>query len=914
MNRKSLYEIIIVVLIAVPLLLPSLFGDGSETYAVGDDGAPVPSIAISDIGKPGTRIAVLTGSELYTAVQENFPQATPVQFDTFADVFYALDAGKVEAALGFDTNISLVRQSYPGLAVVPEMVTEYCYGFGTQKNAAGARLMREMNAYFEDLVESGQFEALLDKWNASEGAQCMDEYTFSGEKGTLRIATLGTWSPMTFYAGDALTGVFVELMNGFCAESGYVPSFKSMPYASEIAGLNAGEYDVIADNIVRIPDRLESINITDPLFSNEVYAFVPAMVSEAAASGARGFFQSIAASFEKNFIRENRWKMMLSGLGVTLSLSALSGLFGTLLAALICWLNTRRGDLAGAFADLYIRVFHGVPIVVLLLVLNYLVFSGAYFPAFWVCVIGFSLDFAAYASEIFRSGIEAVPAGQTRAARALGFGGLRSFWKVVFPQALVHILPSYSGQLISTLKLTSVAGYISVMDLTRVSDIIRSRTYDAFPPLIVTTLIYFLLCALLTALLRKLERHITPGKRRTGKLEAMLEGWTPDGAAVMTSRESSGDGEKQDGSSTVFHIAHLKKSFGDVTPLRDVSCDIHKGDVIALIGESGTGKSTFLNLLNRLETPDSGEILFNGENTGDKGCDLNRLRRRVGMVFQTFNLFSHLTVVENVMLAQTELLKRNRQEAFDHSMLMLRRVGLAEKALSYASELSGGQQQRVAIARTMAMNPEVILFDEPTSALDPTTIGEVLSIMRNLAANGMTMIVVTHEMQFARDVSNRVFYMDEGVIYEEGTPEQVFEHPRRERTRQFIHHLKVLRIRIDSAEFDFAGAISQIEAFAHRHMLDQTTLRRMIVLTEELGVSILMRHCAPSPDIVITFEYSEQTGRIGMRTTFSGGDFDPLRQGDPVSAALIENAAEDWQLEAGTEASVVTCRLRLSHP
>ena len=223
---------------------------------------------------------------------------------------------------------------------------------------------------------------------------------------------------------------------------------------------------------------------------------------------------------------------MLSGMGVTLSLSVLSGLSGTLLAALICWLNTRRSELARAFAELYIRTFRGVPIVVLLLVLNYLVFKGTNFTAFWVCVVGFSLDFAAYASEILRSGIGAVPEGQTRAARALGFGALHCFWKVVFPQALSHILPAYIGQFISTVKLTSVAGYISVMDLTRVSDIIRSRTYDAFGPLVVTTLIYCLLCASLTALLRALERRIAPGGRRTERLKAMLKG-TATGSTLI---------------------------------------------------------------------------------------------------------------------------------------------------------------------------------------------------------------------------------------------------------------------------------------------------------------------------------------------------------------------------------------------
>lgn len=375
MQRKTLYEIIIAAAIAALLLLTGFIESGDGPRSAGDDGAPVPCMGFTEINRAGARITVLTGSELYTAAVERFPLATPVQYDTFADIFYALDSGKVDAALGFDTNIPLMRQSYPGLAVIPDVVAEYSYGFGTRKDAAGEKLQREMNAWFRGLVESGRFQALLDKWNGGNGEQRMGDYAFMGERGTLRIATLGTWSPMSFYAGDALTGVFVELMNGFCAANGYRPVFSAMPYASEIAGLNAGEYDVVADNIVRIPERLETINITDPLFSNEVFAFVPA-VSARSGSGKGGLLRSIATGFEKNFLRESRWRMMLSGMGVTLSLSVLSGLFGTLLAALICWLNTRRSALARAFAELYIRTFRGVPIVVLLLVLNYLVFKG----------------------------------------------------------------------------------------------------------------------------------------------------------------------------------------------------------------------------------------------------------------------------------------------------------------------------------------------------------------------------------------------------------------------------------------------------------------------------------------------------------------------------------------------------------
>lgn len=211
-------------------------------------------------------------------------------------------------------------------------------------------------------------------------------------------------------------------------------------------------------------------------------------------------------------------------------------------------------------------------------------------------------------------------------------------------------------------------------------------------------------------------------------------------------------------------IRHLKKEYPGVTPLKDVNVEISRGDVISVIGPSGTGKSTLIRCLNLLEQPTSGEIIIDGEVITDKSCDVSRVRRKMGMVFQQFNLFPHMTVIENIMTAPVDLLGKSRQDAYDKGMELLRKVGLADKALVYPGGLSGGQKQRVAIARALAMEPEIILFDEPTSALDPTMVGEVQSVIRDLARQGNTMIIVTHEMKFAREVCNRVFYMDEGGI------------------------------------------------------------------------------------------------------------------------------------------------------
>ena len=236
----------------------------------------------------------------------------------------------------------------------------------------------------------------------------------------------------------------------------------------------------------------------------------------------------------------------------------------------------------------------------------------------------------------------------------------------------------------------------------------------------------------------------------------------------------------------ILQVNHLSKSFGANVVLRDIDFTVSQGDVTTIIGASGSGKSTLLRCINLLETPTSGEILFHDRSVTGKGVKASAYRTKVGMVFQSFNLFDNMTVLENCMVGQTKVLRKNKEEARENAMKYLEKVGMAPYINARPRQLSGGQKQRVAIARALAMEPELLLFDEPTSALDPEMVGEVLSVMRDLAREGMTMIVVTHEMAFARDVSNHVVFMSEGVICEEGTPEAVFEHPQQVRTQEFL--------------------------------------------------------------------------------------------------------------------------------
>lgn len=237
---------------------------------------------------------------------------------------------------------------------------------------------------------------------------------------------------------------------------------------------------------------------------------------------------------------------------------------------------------------------------------------------------------------------------------------------------------------------------------------------------------------------------------------------------------------------SMIEVKNLKKSFGDLVVLKDITESIEKGEKIVVIGPSGSGKSTFLRCINRLEEPTDGHIFVDGEDICDKKCNINHVREKMGMVFQRFNLFPHLTVLDNITLAPLNVKKQNKDAARRRAMELLKTVGLEEKADSYPNQLSGGQQQRIAIARALAMDPEIMLFDEPTSALDPEMVGEVLDVMKNLAEAGMTMIVVTHEMGFAREIASRVLFMDEGIIYEQGTPSEIFDTPKNPRTQSFL--------------------------------------------------------------------------------------------------------------------------------
>ena len=328
-----------------------------------------------------------------------------------------------------------------------------------------------------------------------------------------------------------------------------------------------------------------------------------------------------------------------------------------------------------------------------------------------------------------------------------------------------------------------------------------------------------------------------------------------------------------------LRIEGLHKRFGELEVLKGIDAEVEQGEVISIIGPSGCGKSTFLRCLNLLESPTSGRIFIDGEEITAAGARAPKIRQRMNMVFQSFNLFDHLTVLENLTIGPIQLLGKSQAEANARAMELLHTVGLADRAQYLPKELSGGQKQRVAIARCVAMAPDVILLDEPTSALDPTMVSEVLAVIRNLAREGLTMLMVTHEMEFARDASSRIFFMHEGEIHEQGTPAAVFDRPRSAVTRAFIQRVRSHVILVDSSRVDIYAIHGGLERFCEKHLLTAHTAQRLDLAAEEL-IGLLLPSLPALGAFELVVEYSELDRSLVLGVALPVGFANPLDDDD----------------------------------
>lgn len=509
---------------------------------------------------------------------------------------------------------------------------------------------------------------------------------------------------------------------------------------------------------------------------------------------------------------------VLEGLGRTLLLTALGTGLGFALGTLLALARVSGSPLLSAVSWGYVWLFRSIPLLVLLLLLNNLgylystielgvPFTGISlfsYPTtqligvFTAAVLGLTLNQAAFSAEVIRGGILSVDHGQYEAAAALGLPRGRQVRRIILPQAMRSILPAAFNDVIGLAKSTSVVYVLALPELFYTVQVIYRRNLEVVPLLMVATVWYLVILTVLSLLQRRVEQRFARGQlqreRSVSRVSSPPRVQSDAAQRVANRPRIATQVEAGEGAAVSLH--GVGKAFGDQPVLEDVNLELRAGSVTVLIGPSGAGKSTLLRLINHLERADSGYVTVGGQLIGYRRDgdtlyelperEIRRRRAEVGMVFQGFNLFPHLTALENIIEAPIAVRGVPRAQAERQARTLLERVGLADKADAFPRQLSGGQQQRIAIARALALHPKVLLFDEPTSALDPELVAEVLSVIEELARSGTTLVIVTHELSFARRVADHVVMMDQGRVIEQGTPEALFERPRHQRTADFL--------------------------------------------------------------------------------------------------------------------------------
>lgn len=827
----------------------------------------------ADPSEPGYSIAVEPSTPMESNVKKLYPEAEYVYVSSMNEGLMEVKTGKADAYCGSGGTVeTAIKNGFEGVRIAeesvgdPAQVVVYISRYTQLENAK-----QLIDGYLEQVKADGTLDEMYERWVDNGDYTMPDIPEPEAPDKKITVATTGLLEPYTFTQDGELTGLDIENIKRFALYANAEIEIKTYDWSGIYTVLGTEKVDYGFSNMYLTDDASRVIDYSEPYHEIES-VLVVASDDTAAQSFTEWFYDSL----QRNFIEEDRWKLIAGGLAVTLKMTLLSAVFGTVLAFFLCQCKRSRHRAVARITDVITGIFRGVPLLVVLLMLYYVIFPT--FDPVLTGIIAFSLSFSAAASEGLRGAVEGISAAQWEAASALGFTRFRTLTDIVLPQALRRYLPVYTGALVSLLQSTSIVGYIAITDVTYAVQLIRTRTFDPFIPLLASAAVYLILSYGLALLVK------AGGNALLGSL-SLVRGVNKDiKLTPYTARKF--DGEKGE---LLVEVRGLAKQYADSATLKGLDCDIRRGDVISVIGPSGTGKSTLMRCINRLEQPTAGSIRIFGQDVAFmQEKELPAIRRRIGMVFQQLNLFEHLTVVENVMIAQVKLDGASHQDAYEKSMNLLAAVGLADKAMHYPSELSGGQKQRAAIVRALAMEPEIMLFDEPTSALDPRMIGEVLIVIEGLSRYGMTMMIVTHEMDFARQISTKVFYMDQGTVYESGTPEQVFEAPQTDLCRAFMRERRILRGIIYADNFDLPAEFSKVIAFAEKYHIGQPKLIKLFQLIEELCLTLIIKETGN--DIEYEASYDADGDICEMILQYGGAKFDPLNDADDELAAKLAAA------------------------
>lgn len=466
--------------------------------------------SVEEFYAPGIRLGVQTGASYDTFCREHFPQSDISYYTAVPDLILQVKTGALDGFPIDEVSARELLKTVDGITYLPELLDELDICMALPKNDDGIRLQSQLNDFLARIKEDGTLRAVQEAWMTNDTEHQVTDYqALEAVNGTIRLATESAYPPFDYIRDGDIVGIDVDLLTRFCREAGYGLEIIDMSLDALIPSLGT-RADVAANGITYSDERAEKVLFTDPYSSEKTVMMVRCPTEKA------DFFTRLKNSFVSTFIRENRWQLLAKGLWTTIRISLLSAVLGTGLGFGICMLRRRNNSIGRAVTTAYIRLLQGTPIVVLLMILYYVIFTDDSVSGMAVAVVAFTLNFAAYVSEMMRTGIDAVPAGQMEAALAMGYTRTSAFFRIVMPQAALHFLPVYKGEVVSLIKSTSVVGYIAVQDLTKMSDIIRSRTYDALFPLLTTAVIYFAVAALLGYLVSRIEVKLQPDRVNRG--------------------------------------------------------------------------------------------------------------------------------------------------------------------------------------------------------------------------------------------------------------------------------------------------------------------------------------------------------------------------------------------------------------
>ena len=471
----------------------------------------------------GKQIGIQTGSTFDEIVLETLPDVRISYFNTYPDLAAALEANKIDGFPGDEPVLRLMAAEDPLLTVLPEYMDSFEFGFLLPETESGEKLLGEINAWLESIKENGTLDQLIEKWvDGPQEEKTLPDYTaFPATNGVLTFATDSTYPPMSYFRGNEVIGLEVELAANFCAANGYGLVIRNMNFDGILPAVQNGKVDFAAAGMTITEEREESVNFSIPYYTGGTAM----AVLKAEEKKDTSFWGELKDSFTKTFLREDRWKLFLEGIGTTLLITALSILFGTALGFGVFMACRKGNPVANGVTRFSMWLVQGMPMVVLLMILYYVIFGRVAIRGVTVAVIGFTMTFGASVYGLMKMGVGAIDRGQYEAAYALGYSSRRTFFRIILPQALPHVFPAYKGEIVGLIKATAIVGYIAVQDLTKMGDIVRSRTYEAFFPLIAVTIIYFILEGLISMLVSRISVNFNPKHRKPAEI---LKGVKPD--------------------------------------------------------------------------------------------------------------------------------------------------------------------------------------------------------------------------------------------------------------------------------------------------------------------------------------------------------------------------------------------------